>query len=133
MNQALSGGPLKRLAGTVPDTPVRVHWQTAPLAQLAERDTCNIDVIGSIPVGGSVVKWSMKDPHSPAGLEDIDFELEKLEAYAVDQVRRAEQLGEDRQRVEFFEKLRELIGEKDAAGDSVAVEVISWVYERLSE
>jgi hypothetical protein len=80
-----------------------------------------------------VVKWSMKDPHSPAGLEDIDFELEKLEAYAVDQIRRAEQLGEDRQRVEFFEKLRELIGEKDAAKDPVAVEVLSWAYERLSE
>jgi hypothetical protein len=75
----------------------------------------------------------MKEPHSPAGTEDIDFELEKLEAYAVDGIRRAEQLGEDRQRIEFFEKLRELIAEKDKAGDTVAVEVLSWVYERLSE
>jgi hypothetical protein len=75
----------------------------------------------------------VKDPHSPAGLEDIDFELEKLEAYAVDNIRRAEQLGEDRQRVEFFERLRELIGEKDKAGDQIAVDILSWVYERLSE
>ncbi len=75
----------------------------------------------------------MKEPHSPAELEDIDFELEKLEAFAVDQIRRAEQLGEDRQRVEFFERLRELIGEKDKAGDQIAVDILSWVYERLSE
>jgi hypothetical protein len=80
-----------------------------------------------------VVKLSMKEPHSPAGLEDIDSELESIEAYAVDHIRRAEQLGEDRQRVEFFEKLRSLIAEKDRAGDTTAVEVISWVYEKLAE
>lgn len=74
----------------------------------------------------------MKEPHSPAGLEDIDSELQVLEAYAVDKIRRAEQLGEDRQRVEFFAELRELIAEKDKAGDSVAVDVLSWAYERLS-
>lgn len=75
----------------------------------------------------------MKEPHSPAELEDIDAELEVLEAYAMDKIRRAEQLGEDRQRIEFFESLRELIREKDVSGDAVAVEVLSWAYERLAE
>lgn len=74
----------------------------------------------------------MKEPHSPAELEDIDSGLEEIEAYAVDGVRRAEQLGEDRQRIEFFAGLRGLIAEKDRAGDSVAVEVLSWAYERLA-
>lgn len=74
----------------------------------------------------------MKEPHSPAEAEDIDFELSSLEAYAVDGIRRAEQLGEDRQRIEFFHGLRELIAEKDKAGDSVAVEVLSWAYEYLA-
>ena len=74
----------------------------------------------------------MKTPHSPAELSDIDLELDKVEAYAVDQVRKAEQLGEDRQRIEFFDVLRKLIVEKDAEGDSIAVEVLCWAYERLS-
>lgn len=66
-------------------------------------------------------------------LSDLDLELDKAEAYAVDQVRKAEQIGEDRQRIEFFDVLRSLIIEKETAGDKIAVEVLCWAYERIAE
>ena len=75
----------------------------------------------------------MKTPHSPSEKDDIDIMLDSLEAHAVDQVRRAEQLGEDRQRIEFFDILRKLIMEKDMAGDEIAVQVLSWAYDRLTQ
>ncbi len=74
----------------------------------------------------------MKTPHSPAEKDDIDAALDRAEAYAVDQVRRAEQLGEDRQRIEFFDILRSLIAEKETEGDEIAVQVLCWAYDRLA-
>ena len=75
----------------------------------------------------------MKTPHSPTEKDEIDTALDRAEAYAVDQVRRAEQLGEDRQRIEFFDVLRKLIMEKEAEGDEIATQVLCWAYDRLAE
>ena len=70
--------------------------------------------------------------------------LDSLEAHAVDQdfealrmsvlakLEKAQQLGEDRQRYEFFEVLRDLIMEKDSEGDEIAVRVLCWAYDRLA-
>ena len=47
----------------VPDTPVRVRWY-ALVTQLVECDTCNIEVAGSNPVGGSLyLKGRMQFKH----------------------------------------------------------------------
>jgi regulator of replication initiation timing len=41
-------------------------------------------------------------------------------------------LGAAEERLDFFEKLRELISEKIAANDEIAADVLGWAYERLA-
>lgn len=41
-------------------------------------------------------------------------------------------LGSNYQRVEFFAKLRELMQQKMAANDDIAVEVLAWAWIELS-
>jgi hypothetical protein len=36
-------------------------------------------------------------------------------------------------KVEMFNKLRNIIHEKDLAGDQIAVDTINWIFEKLSE
>ncbi len=75
----------------------------------------------------------MKEPHIPTSRSDIDIDFENLKASVLKQIERVHELGEDRQRVEFFDVLRKLIMEKDLAGDEVAVAVLVWAYDRLVE
>lgn len=42
-------------------------------------------------------------------------------------------IGSEIQRVDFFNMFRQLMAEKEMANDIIAVEVLSWAYERLSE
>jgi hypothetical protein len=42
-------------------------------------------------------------------------------------------LGGLEERLAFMSKFRELITEKDLAGDQVAVDVLNWALERLAE
>lgn len=37
------------------------------------------------------------------------------------------------ERIKIFEKLRNLIGEKDYENDEIAAAILGWAYERLSE
>lgn len=75
----------------------------------------------------------MKRPHSPFSRDEIDINLEVIKKKLSDQLDRVEELGEDRQRIEFFDALRKLIIEKDSEGDEIAVQVLCWAYERLAE
>jgi hypothetical protein len=75
----------------------------------------------------------MKEPHLPASLDEIDQQYEVIKSTVEYQIHKAFCLGEDRQRVEFFEILRKLMLEKDMAGDEIAVEVLSWAYDRLAK
>lgn len=43
------------------------------------------------------------------------------------------QQGSDDQRIIFFEKLRDLILEKEVANDIIAATVLGWAYERLAD
>lgn len=61
----------------------------------------------------------------------MDFET--LKTSVLKQLERVHEIGEDRQRIEFFDVLRKLIMEKDLAGDQVAVSVLVWAYDRLVE
>lgn len=42
-------------------------------------------------------------------------------------------LGEQKARVELMRVIAELIAEKDVAGDSLAVDVLNWLWVELSE
>lgn len=42
-------------------------------------------------------------------------------------------LGGLEERLAFMSKFREIIEEKDLAGDQVAVDVLSWAWQRLAE
>lgn len=42
-------------------------------------------------------------------------------------------LGTEMEKVEIFEKFRQLIAEKELEGDIIAVEVLSWAYDKLGE
>jgi hypothetical protein len=41
-------------------------------------------------------------------------------------------LGADKERIILFEKLRNLIAEKDLQNDPIAVEILSWAYDQLA-
>jgi hypothetical protein len=75
----------------------------------------------------------MKRPHSPLSRDEIDINLDGIKKRLSEHLDRAEELGEDRQRIEFFDALRSLIMEKDSEGDEIAVKVLCWAYERLAE
>lgn len=64
---------------------------------------------------------------------DIDADFENLKSSVLSKIETAHQLGEDRQRVEFFDVLRNLIIEKESEGDEIAVKVLCWAYDRLAE
>lgn len=42
------------------------------------------------------------------------------------------ELAADKERAKIFEKLVELIQEKDSSNDEIAVEVLAWAWQRLS-
>lgn len=75
----------------------------------------------------------MKEPHVPVSRADIDSDFEALKTSVLSKLDGAHQLGEDRQRVEFFDVLRNLILEKETEGDEIAVKVLCWAYDRLAE
>jgi hypothetical protein len=42
-------------------------------------------------------------------------------------------LGEHKSRREFFDAFRELLQEKEAVGDEIAIQVLNWAYLELAE
>jgi hypothetical protein len=42
-------------------------------------------------------------------------------------------LGEHKERQQFFNTFRELLIEKEAAGDEIAVQVLDWAYMQLAD
>ena len=65
--------------------------------------------------------------------EDIPREYTRLNGSLFDIIDTAIRLGEDKHRLELFKIFRDLIREKDLAGDAIAVEVLSWAYEKLAQ
>lgn len=61
--------------------------------------------------------------------EDVERVFRKINTLAHDLVL----LGSEIERIDFFDKFRQLIAEKDLEGDTIAVEVLSWAYEQLAE
>lgn len=63
-------------------------------------------------------------------LKEIEMEVSKLsnniDKNLIDTIRLSE-------RVKIFEKLRNLILEKDYQNDEIAAAILGWAYERLSE
>lgn len=42
-------------------------------------------------------------------------------------------LGAHKERIEFFNAFRELLQEKEASGDEIAIQVLNWAYMELAE
>ena len=61
--------------------------------------------------------------------EDAERIIRKMNTLSHDLVL----LGSEMEKVELFEKFRHLSAEKELDGDTIAVEVLSWAYERLAE
>jgi hypothetical protein len=61
--------------------------------------------------------------------EDVERMFQKINQSSHDLVL----LGQEIERVEIFDGLRALIIEKESSDDDIAVQVLSWAYERLSE
>lgn len=71
----------------------------------------------------------MEDDYTDELKHDIERLLAKINQSAHDLYL----IGSEMQRIEFFEILRRLMLEKEMDNDQIAVEVLSWAYERLSE
>lgn len=65
--------------------------------------------------------------------EDFDSDISKLQKSTQFLISSAVELGELKMRFAFFEELRALILEKDSISDSVAVDILTWAYDRLSD
>lgn len=71
----------------------------------------------------------MEDDYEDELNHDVQRLLAKINQSAHDLVL----LGSEIQRLEFFDLFRELMAEKELSGDTIAVDVLSWAYERLGE
>lgn len=61
--------------------------------------------------------------------EDAEFVINKIYGSASDLLI----MGGQMERIKFFESFRDLIGEKIAQQDEIAVEVLSWAYQKLAD
>jgi regulator of replication initiation timing len=66
-------------------------------------------------------------------IQDIEGRVDELYHKIDDIHAELYSLGGEEERFEFFERLRELISEKEQEGDEVAAAVLGWAYERLGE
>lgn len=66
-------------------------------------------------------------------VEEIEARVSDLFSKSDDLNAELYTLGGMAERIEFFSALKDLISEKDLAGDVVAVEVLSWAWEQLSD
>lgn len=71
----------------------------------------------------------MEDDYEDELNHDVQRLLAKINQNAHDLVL----LGSEIQRLEFFNLFRELMAEKEMHNDLIAVEVLSWAYEKLAE
>jgi hypothetical protein len=60
---------------------------------------------------------------------DVERVITKINGSAHDLVL----MGAEIQRLEMFDKFRGLMMEKESANDTIAVEVLSWAYEKLAD
>lgn len=65
-------------------------------------------------------------------IEDIEERVGQLYNKIDDINAELYSLGGLEERIEFFERLRELISQKEQEGDSIAASVLGWAYEELS-
>ena len=65
-------------------------------------------------------------------IEDIESRVDELFQKSEDLSSEIYTLGAMAERHEFFAHLRELIHEKEMAGDEVAAQVLSWAWQELS-
>jgi hypothetical protein len=66
-------------------------------------------------------------------VKDIEGRVDELYLKIDDIHAELYSLGGEEERFEFFERLRELISEKEQENDLVAASVLGWAYERLAE
>ena len=64
--------------------------------------------------------------------EELAHDMELLISRSDINVQALIDLSASQERVRIFEKLVELIQEKDSNNDDIAVEVLSWAWQRLS-
>jgi len=65
-------------------------------------------------------------------IEDVEDRVEELYRKIDDINAELYSLGGAEERIEIFERLRELIAEKEQANDHVAAAVLGWAYEELA-
>jgi hypothetical protein len=66
-------------------------------------------------------------------IQDIEERVDELYHKIDDIHAELYSLGGSEERIEFFERLRELIKIKDQENDEVAVAVLGWAYEELGK
>ncbi len=66
-------------------------------------------------------------------IDDVEIRSRQLLQKIDDVTADLYSLGGLEERLIFMTNLRELIAEKDLAGDQVAVEVLNWAWQRLAE
>lgn len=66
-------------------------------------------------------------------VDELTHDAERLFAKINQQAHDLMLIGSEIQRVEFFDVFRSLMAEKELEGDTIAVDVLSWAYERLGE
>lgn len=66
-------------------------------------------------------------------IDELNSDAERLFAKINQQAHDLMLLGSEIQRIEFFDVFRSLMAEKEFEGDTIAVDVLSWAYERLGE
>ena len=65
--------------------------------------------------------------------EEIQREIDYLVNWFGPAGEKLHELSVASERIYLFEKLRNLIMQKDLAGDQIAVEVLSWAWQLMSE
>lgn len=66
-------------------------------------------------------------------VDDIEIRSRQLLQKIDDVTADLYSLGGLEERLAFMSKFRELITEKDLAGDQLAIDVLNWAWERLAE
>jgi regulator of replication initiation timing len=66
-------------------------------------------------------------------IQDIEGRVDELYQRIDDIHAELYSLGGSEERIEIFERLRELISEKEQANDDVAAAVLGWAYEELGK
>ena len=66
-------------------------------------------------------------------IQDIESRVDQLYSKIEDINAELYSLGGEEERFEIFERLRELISEKEQQGDEIAASVLGWAYEKLGE